>query len=251
MTFAVFPGPGPGGGGAGPGRGSGPVGLGPWGPLGPPPPPAKPPAPTGIRARYSRFLAHLPGRVGVGQDDVRGVPGPRPRGGRRRPRQGVRPGGSGALGPPGTAPTARQTAGPDRHATLDSRFLAHLPGRVGVGQDDVRGVPGPRPRGGRRRPRQGVWPGGSGALGPPGTAPTARQTAGPGRHRNQAPGLSLFCCIMGVSGNPQIEGVSAGEHAAALRGTRTDERATVLRPQSATQTPLGPRKIPDPTEMWF
>ena len=56
---------------------------------------------------------------------------------------------------------------------------------------------------------------------------------------------------MGVSGNPQIEGVSAGEHAAALRGTRTDERATVLRPQSATQTPLGPRKIPDPTEMWF
>ena len=184
MTFAVFPGPRPGGGGAGPGRGSGPVGLGPWGPLGPPPPPAKPPAPTGIRARYSRFLAHLPGRVGVGQDDVRGVPGP-------------------------------------------------------------------RPRGGRRRPRQGVWSGGSGALGAPGTAPTARQTAGPGRHRNQAPGLSLFCCIMGVSGNPQIEGVSAGEHAAALRGTRTDERATVLRPQSATQTPLGPRKIPDPTEMWF
>ena len=115
MTFAVFPGPRPGGGGAGPGRGSGPVGLGPWGPLGPPPPSAKPPAPTGIRARYSRFLAHLPGRVGVGQDDVRGVPGARPRGGRRRPRQGVRPGGSGALGGPGTAPAARQTAGPDLH----------------------------------------------------------------------------------------------------------------------------------------
>ena len=111
--------------------------------------------------------------------------------------------------------------------------------------------PGPGPGGGGAGPGRGSGPVGLGPWGPLGPPPTARQTAGPGRHRNQAPGLSLFCCIMGVSGNPQIEGVSAGEHAAALRGTRTDERATVLRPQSATQTPLVPRKIPDPTEMWF
>ena len=179
------------------------------------------------------------------------LPGPAPGQSRRRPRQGVWPGGSGALGGHGTDPPAPQTAGPDRHPSPDSRFLAHVPGRVGVGQDDVRGVAGPAPGQSRRRPRQGVWPGGSGALGAPGTVPPAPQTAGPDRHRNQAPGLSSFCCIMGVLGNPQIEGRAAGEHAAALKGARTGNRAGVLRLLSATQTPQGPRKNSDPTEMWF
>ena len=116
MTFAVFPGPTPGGGGTGLCRGSGPVGLGPWGALGPPcPPTGALPPPGAPQAIDNLPRSSWTGRGRVGQDDVRGVPGPQTRGGRRRPRQGVRPGGSGALGPPGTAPTAHQTAGPGRH----------------------------------------------------------------------------------------------------------------------------------------
>ena len=86
MTFAVFPGPTPGGGGTGLCRGSGPVGLGPWGALGPPHPPTGALPPPG----EPQAIDNLPrsswtGRGRVGQDDVRGVPGPQTRGGRRRP----------------------------------------------------------------------------------------------------------------------------------------------------------------------
>ena len=165
-----------------PRQGVWPGGSGALGGPGTDPPAPQTAGPDGHPSPDSRFLAHVPGRVGVGQDDVRGVAGPHPRGVRRRPRQGVWPGGSGALGAPGTDPPAPQTAGPDGHPSPDSRFLAHVPGRVGVGQDDVRGVPGPDPGQSRRRPRQGVWPGGSGALGGPGTVPPAPQTAGPDGH---------------------------------------------------------------------
>ena len=61
------------------------------------------------------------------------------------------------------------------------RVVGEVAGRGRVGQDDVRGVPGPHPRGGRHRPRQGVWPGGSGALGGPGTAPPAPWSPPPAR----------------------------------------------------------------------
>ena len=64
---------------------------------------------------------------------------------------------------------------------LHCRVVGEVAGRGRVGQDDVRGVPGPHPRGGRRRPRQGVWAGGSGALGGPGTDPPAPWSPPPAR----------------------------------------------------------------------
>jgi hypothetical protein len=64
---------------------------------------------------------------------------------------------------------------------LYCRVVGEVAGRGRVGQDDARGVPGPHPRGGRRRPRQGVWASGSGALGGPGTDPPAPWSPPPAR----------------------------------------------------------------------
>ena len=105
---------------------------------------------------YCRVVGEVAGRGRVGQDDVRGVPGAHPRGGRHRPLQGVWSGGPGALGGPGTSLPAHRGPSPARR-TASYRQLARLDlaGRGRVGQDDVRGVPGPHPRGGGAGPGRG------------------------------------------------------------------------------------------------